>query len=125
MGDSGHGRLTRRPGPLVLAFAALLLQVLVPAGYMVGSGPSPGLVICTGHGPLGSQDHRGDAPAKSHDGACVFAGHGVALASPAPVRLPAQVIVERALAVTVAFEQTPGRGLAAPPPPPRGPPDLI
>jgi len=124
MGASGFRRLTRRPGLLVLAFAALLLQAMIPAGYMVGSASSPGLVICTGHGALTSQDHPGGAPATSHEAACVFAGHGLALATPVFDRVPTPVVIDRTPATVRAREQTPGRGLAAPPPPSRGPPLL-
>jgi hypothetical protein len=124
MGVSGFRRLTRRPGLIVLAFAALLLQAMIPAGYMVGSGQSPALVICTGHGPLASQDHPGGAPTSNHDGACVFAGHGVAVTPPVAARIPARVALTQTPIVVLTVAQSPGRGLAAPPPPSRGPPEL-
>ena len=91
---------------------------------MVAPGQSAGLVICTGHGPLTDHTQPG-APTTSHDGVCVFASHGVALATPNFERLPAQVSVKREPMVVATTEQTPGRGLAAPPPPSQGPPGLI
>ena len=125
MGGTDRTRLQQRPALIALVFAALLIQALIPAGYMVAPGQSPGLVICTGHGPLGDHKAPGGAPTTSHEGVCVFASHGVALATPTFDRLPAQVMVARTTVVAPIGEQTPGRGLAAPPPPSRGPPDLI
>jgi len=124
MGGLGHGRLTRRPGLVILALLAVWVQALIPAGYMVAPGQSAGLVICTGHGPLASHDQPGGAPTSNHDGACVFAGHGLAVTPPLATLLPAASVVEHAPAIARAVPQSPGRGLAAPPPPSRGPPDL-
>ena len=123
MGGLGHGRLTRRPGLLVLALLAVWVQALIPAGYMVAPGQSPGLVICTGHGPLTSHDQPG-APTSNHDSACVFAGHGLAMSPPLAATLPKVSVIQHAPAIARAVPQSPGRGLAAPPPPSRGPPDL-
>ena len=64
------GQTNRRSGAMwrgfvVLATLALLVQILVPQGFMVSAaGSTPGLVICTGHGPLlspGSPSHPGKA----------------------------------------------------------------
>jgi hypothetical protein len=110
-----------------LAALALLVQVLVPQGFMVSTGQgAPGLVICTGHGPLqlGGHDHSGKAP-KSADTACAFAVHGATAPPPTFARLdrirfePAPAILAR------AFDLAPGRGLAAPPPPSQGPPTRL
>jgi hypothetical protein len=109
---------------LILALLAVWVQALIPAGYMVGSGPSPGLVICTGHGPLASHDQPGGAPTSNHDGACVFAGHGLAVSPQLASVLPAASVIEHAPAIVRAVPQSPGRGLAAPPPPSHGPPEL-
>jgi len=124
MGGEGQQRLNRRPGVILLALAALWIQALIPAGYMAAPDHS-GLVICTGHGPLTSHNQPGGAPASSHEAACVFAGHGLALATPVFDRLPAPVVVAYAAPTRISIEQTPGRGLAAPPPLPTGPPELI
>jgi hypothetical protein len=109
------------------AVLALLVQALLPQGYMVSatSGAPPSLVICTGHGPLVlNVDHGAPAkPAKSsHDAPCIFAGHGPLVAAAPTLLLRALTVsfVERA--VTRARDLLPGRGLAAPPPPSQGPP---
>ncbi len=125
MGGLGHGRLTRRPGLLVLALAALWIQALIPAGYMISPDQGPGLVICTGHGPLTGQNRHPDgAPSANHDGVCLFAGHGLAVAPPLLARLPTRQIIVHSPTITVSVAQTPGRGLAAPPPPSHAPPEL-
>jgi len=54
----------------------------------------------------------------------VFAGHAVGAAPPL-MALIARPIALATLAAPVAlFDLTPGRGLAAPPPPSQGPPQL-
>jgi hypothetical protein len=124
MGGTVRARIHQRPALIALALVALWVQALVPAGYMVGSGPTQGLVICTGHGPLTDHKQPGGAPTTNHDSVCVFASHGAALTTPTFDRLPMQVSVKRETASLATIEQTPGRGLAAPPPPSRGPPEL-
>jgi hypothetical protein len=126
----------RRPGGVaaLMAFAALVLQLLFPAGLMAdASGAATHglrIVICTAEGRIASNwdapvDHGPKkAPAKPM-ASCPFAGHATAVSPPAP-----QVLVER-----VSFDRppqskrpealSPGRGLAAPPPPAIGPPVLI
>jgi hypothetical protein len=112
------------------ALAALLMQVLIPQGFMPSSDPArPGLVICTGHGPLDLADaaSKHGAPAKAPgrmmDGPCGFAGHGAASAPPiTPSLAMAMVFVARPLAVRLPSSLAPGLGLAAPPPPALGPP---
>ena len=114
---------------LALSLVALLMQVVVPAGYMVAQGANgPDVVICTGHGALvasADQHHSGKAPASRADAPCVFAGHGV-LAPPADAA-PAGVFPLSYISVpaTGLWDLAPGRGLAAPPPPSQGPPRLI
>jgi hypothetical protein len=113
---------------LTLAMLAVAVKVLVPAGFMT---PAPTqhaafpLVLCTGHGAVvvdaaGKDQH----PAKpAHDGPCVFSGHGAALAASASPAVGAAVaIAYAALADAPVRDLAPGRGLVAPPLPPRGPP---
>lgn len=114
---------------LALSLVALLLQILVPAGFMVSAGPAgASLVICTGKGPLSAADlgHQpGKAPASHADMACAFAGHG-ALAGPPPLAVVARASVRLAPSLAQPFRDlTAGRGLAAPPPPSQGPPSSI
>lgn len=127
-----------RTGPwrhvfLTLAVLAVALKVLIPAGFMAAPTKVAGLplVICTGAGSL--EMTPADAPGKhapgekpGHDMPCAFAGHG--LAAPAPDLAPVDIAAfppARALAAPALPDSpTPGRGLAAPPPPSRGPPVL-
>lgn len=120
---------------LTLAALALLLKVLVPPGFMAAPGPAAAfpLVLCTDHGAV-QIDAAGrtiDGGAKkapsersSHDGPCVFAGHGTAGDAPNPFSASAvQFVAYRAAAPLAApRDLAPGRGLAAPPLPARGPP---
>ena len=94
-----------RTGAL-LAFLAVFLNVLIPQGTMAArQGDAVAIVICTGHGPLIARGR--DTPDKKgaahHDGVCAFAGHGLADAPP----------------------MSAVNAVAAPPPPSRGPPQLI
>jgi hypothetical protein len=125
---------------MTLAVLAIALKVLVPPGYMI-AGPADGasfpLVLCTGHGPLtvdsaklfGGADAGKKAPGEKspHDSPCAFAGHGAA--APAPhahvFETIAYVAYERALQPPIRRGIAPGRGLAAPPLPARGPPSLL
>lgn len=115
---------------LTLAAFALALQVFVPSGFMVSSQNGRGvIVICTGHGPLTVATDDGKTPApvkKTSDAPCAFAGHAAPYTAPlaAPVAGPA-FVVAREIAVRPLESLTPGRGLAAPPPPSRGPPSLL
>lgn len=114
---------------LMLAVLAVGLRVLIPVGFMPGSTEqgSYGLVLCTADGAVTIDPARDKAPAKSgHDGACVFAAH--AAAGPEPT---VEAALEPAYAEPVALVQpaqtslAPGRGLAAPPLPARGPPLFV
>ena len=129
------GRANRRSGAMwrgfvALAALALLVQVLVPQGFMVGAaGSTPGLVICTGHGPLLSLDspsHPGKAPKSSSDAPCGFAAHGAGAAPPSPISVAEASYAIIADIVAQHQKAALDRGLAAPPPPSHAPPvDLV
>lgn len=110
---------------IALAVLALFLQVLVPPGYMVSADQGqPSLVICTGHGPLAvsKQDHPGKPAKPTPDAPCAFAAHGSASAPP-PIAPAVPVAFDQPVpSIVVRFDLSPGRGLAAPPPPSHGPP---
>ncbi|MBV9512220.1 MAG: hypothetical protein JO303_18270 [Caulobacteraceae bacterium] len=120
---------------LSLAAFALLLQLAVPAGFMpsasarIGGIDAPVLVICTGHGPLLGLDGHGKpgkAPPKSNsDAPCGFAGHGAAAAPPLSALLSMQAAPAMRTSRLATFDLTPGLGLAAPPPPAQGPPNVL
>jgi hypothetical protein len=119
-----------RPGVL-FALLALALNVIVPAGFMVGQGPAgASIVICTGHGPQTLTRHAdglGHTPGHPppHHNACPFAGHGV-VAGPGFVAIVARQSLPLSVAgPTTVADMLPGRGLAAPPPPSRGPPSRL
>jgi len=133
----GRAWLPERGVFVALALLALALKVMIPPGTMIAQ-PSQGagfpLVLCTAQGPLivdsatqpGAVSATKEKPANKspHDAPCLFAGHGAAAPIPdlrafEPVEM---VTFEEAAQSGAPSPVTPGRGLAAPPPPPRGPP---
>jgi hypothetical protein len=116
-----------------LAFLALAIKIIVPPGFMATTDASGGtrIVMCTGYGAatkiLTIDGHVKDLPVEDgrprHDSVCPYSGHAaastLAQAYPADWFLAA-VGTDRH--VPVALGLTPGRGMAAPPPPSRGPP---
>ncbi len=120
-------RSARPPAAVLTALLALLIQALIPPGYMLAAGrTSPAaVVICTGHGPLrlaGHQDRQAPPAKQKAAGVCAFAGHGAAPLR-AALRLPTEIRWTRAVFAGPAVHPSVfvGRGLAAPPPA-RGPP---
>lgn len=119
----------KRIGGIGLLFAALLLRLLVPAGYMPVEGRGFAVTLCTGMGRVEAwMDASGHIHKKKPDDAkgehpCIFAGHAAAIDMP---RLPVATMAPMAAAQVVAglprWTVAIGRGLAAPPPPPTGPP---
>ena len=69
--------LLRHPaGTLALLLAALMVRLLVPAGYMpdVGAGKLT-LTLCSGMGPMAGTVHHGHDPARpASDAPCGFGG---------------------------------------------------
>lgn len=117
-----------------LAVLALMLKLLVPAGFMPGTSLSQPIMLCPDQGtmPIMAMDQVGDHighrdPAKSHHGdgehPCPFAGVAAAATVAdivTPVLTPA---FDSSLQLTAAPRAVvPGRGLAAPPPPSHAPP---
>jgi hypothetical protein len=112
-----------------MALVALALKVLVPPGFMAAApGSGFGLMICTGHGPAMVGGHDPAKPAgPSHEAPCAFAGHAAtaAVAAPLPAGLVEFVAYAAAVPTALPRDLAPGRGLAAPPLPARGPPILL
>src|SRR5580704_14311050 len=109
---------------------ALVAGVLSPPGFMVASGSAgPAIVICTGHGPAFAPGQPGGADRgkskAAHDGACPFAGHGLASAPPPLGTLAKLAFAPLPPSLAPRAAVAPGRGLAAPPPPSHAPPVLI
>jgi hypothetical protein len=110
----------------LVLLTAIALRALTPAGWMPTGQPGAPMVICTGEGPMALKapgDHVPAPDSKAHHEPCAFSGLGFA---PAP-ESRAVAVAERVLFALEApaaprSSITPGRGLAAPPPPARGPP---
>ena len=112
-----------------LALLALLLQGATPAGFMLARADGRAtIVICTGHGAATSladlAGHPTKPPKSQPDAPCAFAGHGVVAAPPLAALIAGPLAAPSAPLEAARFDLTPGRGLAAPPPPSQGPPQL-
>jgi hypothetical protein len=126
-------------GALLLAALAVFLHAAIPAGFMLSPAQSqkslPAMVICTGQGMMVlSDDGKAKAapdrapsptsPEKSSAGhACVFASATAPVTAPEALGLPLPALAWREPpSAGPAHHQSPGLGLAAPPPPTTGPP---
>ncbi len=142
MRRGAHQRTNMRQTLAAIAFVALIVRVLAPAGYMLA--PDAGgrfltVQLCSGHGVatesvidlttgavIDADAGRTDkAPSNSSgdDAPCVFAA-AATLAAPeaaAAIMVAARVVFEEP---PVAHHVSPGRGLAAPPPWSTGPPAI-
>lgn len=110
-----------------LALLALFLQGVAPAGFMLAREDGRATIaICTGHGAAHSladlAGHPAKQPQSNPDAPCAFAGHGVATSPPLAALIASPVGRPDAPPVAARVDLTPGRGLAAPPPPSQGPP---
>ena len=133
MGRSSRARFGKR-ATQVAALIALLVNLLVPQGFMTtasgASGGGPRIVLCTGSGPVmvaadligAGYDHApAKAPAKA-DGPCAFSGHA---AAPPLAEAPTLTALTIAWQVRAARRPLAPRWPtrpAAPPPPAIGPP---
>lgn len=110
------------------AILALAFGALVPQGYMTDVSAGPGIVLCTGSGPVRVAadlvGHPDKTPAAKGDMACVFAGHGLGSPLAAAPVLPAQTVVWAPQPERAGAAQLPRPGPAAFPPPAIGPPSL-
>jgi hypothetical protein len=119
----------RARGAVMLAALAILLRVLIPAGWMPATGDGFAITLCTGSGVMtgwidkdgsvhkGERDHGGKI-----DHPCAFAGLGAAFDLPTLVPPALPPLAAATAIVGAAADLMIGRGLAAPPPPPTGPP---
>lgn len=117
---------------LAFVAVAVMLRVLVPSGFMVGKPTDEAafaLVICTPQGMIAVSAETppdGDVDGVATDSApCAFAAS--AQLAPPPLFEVAAWTMARAepAALAPVGHLVPGRGLAAPPPPARGPPLLL
>ena len=127
-------RMLDRRVSLAIFACAMLVRVLIPAGWMPTTG-SDGMVrisICTGMGAQAAWlDRDGkihkDAPKSGHHDPqpCGFGILGLGLGTAADIT-PLLPTAPTAAAILVARQTLViGNGLAAPPPPSTGPPSLI
>jgi hypothetical protein len=122
---------------LTLAILALAFKIVVPPGFMAARPTNDlpfAIVLCTGQGTVTvntgeALPTHGDseAPAKSnHESPCAFAGQGVSAPPPALQAIgKVEFVAFAPFAVRTPPSLAPGRGLAAPPLPARGPPSLL
>jgi hypothetical protein len=113
----------------MLAALALLLRLLVPAGWMPAAPGDPqpitrcaGMAASTLWIDAEGRVHK-EKPAPAVDHPCLYSALGAAIALPGQALLPAMQLLGSGLSVPLATPAVAvGRGLAAPPPPPTGPP---
>ena len=127
MRDHGRGGGGARLWAAGFGMLALLVQALVPQGFMVArEGGLPAIVICTGHGPVLSRDDLRGYPAKAPDHksnmVCDFTAHGGGVAPPTTAMLAGSALWSHPDIIISNLDVAPGRGLAAPPPPSHAPP---
>ncbi|MCK5909281.1 MAG: hypothetical protein KAG62_04970 [Caulobacter sp.] len=115
---------------------AVTLKIMVPAGFMPDAQPRNGLpfalVLCTGDGAKLVQPgetlagHSDKDDKSAHDAPCPFASQGAAAPPPSPFTATKIAFVAYApIEPTRVIHLAPGRGLAAPPLPARGPPSQL
>jgi hypothetical protein len=138
MGKPGAmiGRFSRLA--ITMAMLAVMIRVLVPAGFMVAPGSEAGgsrIVICSPQGAvevlIDSSGNRVKPPADDH-GKSKVGEHPCAFATVATATLTSDLVMESAAVIYAGPDsassspaQRPGLGLAAPPPPKTGPPILL
>ncbi len=121
---------------LTLAMLAVAMKIAVPSGYMTRAANNDlpfALVLCTADGAMTvapgealPADHDDKGQDAKHDAPCAFAGHGVGVAPPNLLDFRAiEFVAYRPAEVSPVVDLAPGRGLAAPPLPARGPPSLL
>lgn len=122
-----------RGAAIFAAVIALVLNVMVPPGFMAGGQGAPGLVLCTGHGPvmiasdldgLVKGDGSHDSKSKG-DGPCAFTGHGAPPPLAAAPVLASLAVSWSSVPEPVSTASFVRPSLAAPPPPSRGPPTVL
>lgn len=120
--------------PIALIACAMLLRVLVPAGWMPTTGPD-GMIrvaLCTGTGAQPAWiDRAGTVHTEMPGGGdhdpqpCGFGSLGLGLDARLIAALPLPALAAEAVQPVARQALRIGGGLAAPPPPSTGPPSLI
>jgi hypothetical protein len=110
-----------------MALMAVLVRAIVPTGFMIAPERGLNLVICSGFGPVASRT-EGETPSKAPHKAeqpCAFAGFHTATSTDAVALVAAPSEWIAAAPLLLSLDLTPGRGLAAPPPPSHAPPSRL
>lgn len=111
---------------MICALAAVVTRALVPVGYMATTVESGLTITLCGSGQSASidldDDHPKPAPGKGV--VCAFAIAASGLSPPEAAALAAPHDAPMALEIVSFDAARVGQGLAAPPPPARGPPRL-
>ena len=122
-------------GVWAMVALAVALRLTVLPGYMIQAAPGAlTVVVCTANGavsqtvdlfgtPSAPHEQQGEGDGKAP--ACAFAMAGATLAAPEVRILAAAPPSSAAAPLPPARVITPGRGLAAPPPPATGPPFTV
>ena len=132
-----RARLTGRNRALALwiVACALMLRIVVPAGWMpvIGQDGMTRITLCTGQGMVeafvdraGTIHHK--APGQSEpktDQPCSFAGLAFAFTAPAAPAIQPPLQIAAADPASLPGRVSIGHGLAAPPPPATGPPIIL
>src|SRR5258705_12183873 len=116
-------RAERRAIVALFAIFALMVQALMPMAAVAAPGIA-GDMICSAHGVQPVPAESGPGKAAPLRG-CDHCACPVAFAATPPAGIEIAQVVrfpEAAPPTVLAQGQTPGRGLAAPPPPSQGPP---
>lgn len=128
--QGAHSIWGQRRGACALGLMALalMLRMLVPVGWMPAT-DGRSITLCTGMGAVqawiaadGTVHEKAPQPAGKAEQPCVFAGLGAAIVLPDLAGPIAPVATPLAFAPPITAVVAIGRGLAAPPPPPTGPP---
>ena len=114
---------------LALFALALLLRAMIPAGFMPVAGKGFAIELCTGVGAVSAwvddqgNVHKGKPGDSKPEHPCAFANLSAALDLPTlGESLTVPSLATSALLGAGMAAVAIGRGLAAPPPPPTGPP---
>lgn len=110
----------------LLALLALLTRLAVPAGWMPAA-EGMRLMPCPAAGPVMAASphrHHGSKHDRKQGGdqSCPFAAFATAIAAPADTPPPGLPATEPTAISVLCMIARVGAGLAAPPPPPTGPP---
>jgi hypothetical protein len=125
----GRDKAGRLSASLALVCLAVFLRVLIPPGFMPAFGPDEaGMVICgvqTSASRVDATPANDHSPQQTGDAACAFAGIVGPAILPAPKSASAVATGQAPGPTPSQPDLRPGRGLAAPPPFPTGPPSTV